>query len=140
MLSNAHANPIMTTTAEFTLIYDSHCPICRREVAWLQSRNAAGCIAFQDIHADGFVPERLGVTEAELMAEIHGVRADGSLVKGIDAFYATYLLVGLGWLAAPLRWRLTRPLFARLYAVFARYRLPLGALLARKRCQTDCRV
>ncbi len=130
----------MNTNAEFTLLYDGHCPICRREVAWLKSRNTAGRVAFQDIHANDFVPEHLGCTETELMAEIHGIRADGSLVKGIDAFHATYSLLDLGWLAAPLRWPLTRPLFAKLYAYFARYRLPLGALLAGGACKADCRI
>ena len=51
------------------------------------------------------------------------------------------IAVGLGWLAAPMRWRLMRPLFERLYGVFARHRLRLGAWFGKKPCGDDsCRL
>lgn len=124
----------MDTKPEFTVIYDSQCPICGREIAWLRSRNSQGKLFFQDIHAEAFRPEALELTKADLLGEIHGICADGRLIKGIDVFYLAYSLVGLRWLVAPLRWPLLRPFFEGLYAWFARYRVRLASLLPRKSC------
>jgi predicted DCC family thiol-disulfide oxidoreductase YuxK len=125
----------MNNEYEFTLLYDGRCPICWKEVTWLQSRNKQNKLALQDIHAKGFNPEQYGKSLDELMAEIHGVCADGRLIKGMPVFYAAYSAVGLGWLMAPTRWPLLKPLFDRLYAWFARHRLRFGTLLGAKRCQ-----
>ena len=89
--------------ALITILYDGQCPICSREIAWLCNR--ASChLDFQDVHADGFDPATLGVSLNDLLAEIHGIGADGSLIKGIDVFAIAYSAAGLTWLAAPLRW------------------------------------
>lgn len=69
------------------------------------------------------------------MAEIHGVYPDGRLVKGATAFRAAYRAVGLGWLLAPTGWPLLKPLFDRLYALFARHRLRLGHYFGGNPCQ-----
>ncbi|WP_445368465.1 thiol-disulfide oxidoreductase DCC family protein [Methylomonas sp. BW4-1] len=119
----------------FTLLYDGRCPICRKEVNWLQSRNKQNKLGLQDIHAEGFNPADYGKSLDELMAEIHGVNPDGRVIKGMPVFYAAYSAVGLGWLMAPTRWPLLKPLFDRLYALFARHRLRLGTLFGAKPCQ-----
>lgn len=124
-----------------TIFYDGHCPICSREIAWLRARNSRCRLDFQDIYADGFDSTTLGVSIGDLLAEIHGVTADGRLIQGIDVFAIAYSSVGLEWLAAPLQWPLSRRLFARLYSWFARYRRRLGGLCQGKPCQNDqCRV
>lgn len=125
----------MNSKHEFTLLYDGRCPICRKEVAWLRSRNQQNKLGLQDIHAEDFNPAHYDKSLDELMAEIHGVCADGRLIKGMPVFYAAYSAVGLGWLMAPTRWPLLKPLFDSLYAWFARHRLGLGALFGAKACQ-----
>ncbi|AMK75349.1 MULTISPECIES: thiol-disulfide oxidoreductase DCC family protein [Methylomonas] len=125
----------MNTKHEFILLYDGRCPICRKEVAWLRSRNKYNKLGLQDIHAEEFIPKHYGKSLDELMAEIHGLFPDGRLIKGMPVFYAAYSAVGLGWLIAPARWPLLRPLFDSLYAWFARHRLGLGALFGAKTCQ-----
>ncbi|MBD9357271.1 thiol-disulfide oxidoreductase DCC family protein [Methylomonas albis] len=125
----------MNTEYDLTLLYDGRCPICRQEVTWLQSRNKQNKLALQDIHAEGFSPAHYGKSLDELMAEIHGVRADGRLIKGMPVFYAAYSAVGLGWLMAPTGWPLLKPLFDRLYAWFARHRLRFSTLFGAKPCQ-----
>ncbi|OQW79599.1 MAG: thiol-disulfide oxidoreductase [Proteobacteria bacterium ST_bin11] len=127
----------MTTKPEFTLFYDGRCPICRREVAWLSSRNKLNRLGLQDIHAEDFSPELYGKSVEDLMAEIHGVDGNGRLINGMPVFYAAYSAVGLGWLMAPTRWPLLKPLFDKLYAWFARHRLGLGAWLGTKTCQDE---
>ena len=131
----------MDNRAEFILFYDGHCPICQKEVTWLRWKNKKGRLDFQDIQDESFDPQVYGKTFADFMAEIHGLYPDGRLVKGVEVFCAAYRAVGLGWLAAPMRWRLMRPLFERLYGVFARHRLRLGAWFGKKPCGDDsCRL
>ncbi|WP_431064782.1 thiol-disulfide oxidoreductase DCC family protein [Methylotuvimicrobium sp.] len=130
----------MNNPPDFTLFYDGHCPICQKEVAWLRRKNQKGRLAFQDIQDENFDPQVYGKTFDDFMAEIHGLYPDGRLIKGVEVFCAAYSAVGLGWLAAPMRWRLLRPLFDRLYAGFARHRLRLGSRFGKKTCDEDrCR-
>ena len=126
---------LMISQPEFILFYDGQCPICRREVAWLKRKNQNGRLGFQDINAVEFKPEAYAKTLAELMAEIHGVYPDGTIIKGMDVFVAAYRTVGLDWLLAPTRWPVVRQLFDGLYFLFARYRRSIGRLLATTPCQ-----
>lgn len=119
---------------EFILIYDGHCPICRKEVAWLRWKNKQGRLGLQDINDAGFDPAVYGTTHDALMAEIHGVYQDGRLIKGVDVFCAAYQAVGLGWLIEPMRWPLLKPLFNGFYGAFARHRLKLGRWLSKRFC------
>ena len=123
---------ITMTKPILTLLYDGQCPLCRREIAWMRTRNGRGLLGFQDIHAADFEASALGVSVEQLMAEIHGINTDGSLIKGIDVFAIAYSAVGFGWLAAAIRSRWLRPVFKCLYAWFARYR----RRLKRTNCQT----
>ncbi|MDP2179665.1 thiol-disulfide oxidoreductase DCC family protein [Methylicorpusculum sp.] len=125
----------MTNPYEFILFYDGHCPICRKEVAWLKFKNKQGKLGFQDINDDGFKPENYGKSFDDLMAEIHGQYPDGRVIKGVEVFYAAYRAVGLGWLIAPVRWPILRPLFDGLYLLFARNRLRLGRLFGGDACR-----
>lgn len=119
---------------EFVMLYDGQCPICQREINWLRSKNSQGKLGLIDITDEGFDAESYGTSFAELMAEIHGVYADGRLVKGVEVFCASYQAVGLGWLVAPMQWRLLRPVFDWLYRGFAKHRLRLGRLLGGRAC------
>ncbi len=123
-----------------TILYDGQCPLCSREIAWLRNREPCQ-LAFQDVHADGFDPTILGVSLNDLLAEIHGINAEGALIKGIDVFAIAYSVAGLAWLAAPMRWSWSHPLLKWLYAWFARYRTPLAGLWFGKSCQNgQCRT
>lgn len=131
----------MSTYTKLTLFYDGYCPICQREIAWLQSRNQRGLLIFQEIHAEDFDPEKLGFSLEELMAEIHGVTDQGLMIKGVDVFYLAYKAVGLAWLVAPLQWSWSRPIFLWAYSIFARYRLPLTARFFKRHCQQgQCKI
>jgi len=59
------------------------------------------------------------------MARIHGVLSDGSVVEGMEVFRRAYAAVDLGWLLAPTRWPIIRPLADAAYRWFARNRLRL---------------
>ena len=64
-----------------------------------------------------------GTDLATLMARIHGVLPDGTLIEGVEVFRRAYAAAGLGWLVAPTRWPGLRQLSEWAYRVFARNRL-----------------
>ena len=111
---------------QIQVLYDGECPLCAREVEMLRRRDPEGRAArFEDIAAPGFDAARYGQTRADLMARIHGVLPDGTLVEGVEVFRRVYAAVGLGWLVAPTGWPLLRPVFDAAYRWFARNRLRL---------------
>jgi predicted DCC family thiol-disulfide oxidoreductase YuxK len=121
---------------QFKILYDGECPLCKREVRWLQRFNRSGHLAFEDISAPGFNPARYGATREELFGVIHGVFPDGRVVRKVAVFREAYRAVGLGWLLAPTGWPVLRSICDKLYDLFARYRIPLGRLLGRS-CALD---
>lgn len=108
---------------QIKVLYDGDCPLCMREIRFLRARDHAGRISFEDIAAPGFDPARYGLGRRDVMARIHGVLPDGRLVEGVEVFRRLYEQVGLGWLLAPTRWPVLRPLFDAAYRAFARNRL-----------------
>ena len=90
-------------TWQFKLLYDGECPFCRREVEWLKRRDRAGNLATEDIAALGFDPASYGLTRDEVTRVLHGVKSDGTVLRGMDAVREAYRAVGIGWLVAPTR-------------------------------------
>lgn len=109
---------------DVTLLFDGDCPLCRREVAWLLTRdNGRGRLAAVDIAAPGFDPGLYGCSQETLMARIHAVGPDGRIVEGVEVFRRAWGAVGLGWLMAWTAWPVLRALADAGYRVFARNRL-----------------
>ena len=119
------------------MLYDGECPLCAREVAGLRRLDRGrGRIDFEDIAAPGFDPSRYGLDAQTVMARIHGVLEDGTVIEGMEVFRRAYAAVGFGWLLAPTAWPGLRWLADAFYRWFARNRLRLtrrGELV----CQTD---
>lgn len=114
------------------LLYDGECPFCRREVDWLKRRNRRLRLTFEDISQPEFDPSRYGLARDQVNRELHGVLADGTVVRGMAAVRAAYRAVGLGWLLAPTAWPGIRQAADRCYAAFARHRIGLGRLAGRR--------
>jgi predicted DCC family thiol-disulfide oxidoreductase YuxK len=111
---------------DFKLLYDGECPLCLREVRLLQRLNRkGGRLALEDIAASDFAASDYGRTLQELMGQIHGVDADGTLVTGMEVFRRSYAAAGWGALASFTGWPVLRPVFDALYRWFARNRLRL---------------
>jgi predicted DCC family thiol-disulfide oxidoreductase YuxK len=113
-----------------TLLYDGACPLCVLEIETLKGRNTAGKLAFVDISSASFDAQPFtrvdAATQRELMARIHAMRPDGSLLSGTEVFRLAYAAVGWGTLAAPTGWPVLKPLFELAYTLFARYRGPIS--------------
>jgi predicted DCC family thiol-disulfide oxidoreductase YuxK len=124
----------------FKVLYDGECPLCRREVQFLQRRNHSGRLVFEDITAPGFDPAVYHSTREELMGVIHGVFNDGRIVSKIAVFREAYRAVGLGWLLAPTGWPGFRWLSNLSYEWFARNRITIGKWFGRKYDSDTCAI
>ena len=113
-----------------TLFYDAACPVCSLEMDELRARDRAGRLVFVDISAPGFDASAHGATWAQMDAQIHALRPDGSLVRGVEVLRLAYAAVGLGWVLQPTGWAPLRPLFDAGYRVFARHRRAISRLAA----------
>jgi predicted DCC family thiol-disulfide oxidoreductase YuxK len=111
-----------------TLLYDAQCPVCSLEMDHLRERCTDGRLRFVDISQPDFDAARYGATLAAMDAEIHGVRPDGSLLKGVEVLRLAYAAVGLGWVMRPAGWAPLRPAFDAGYRLFARHRRGMSAL------------
>lgn len=122
---------------QFTVFYDGACPLCMAEMRHLMKRNTQQKLHFVDINNPAFSTEYPHLEREDLMARIHGQWSNGQILTGLDVTYTAWKLVGKGWLYAPLRWRLLKPLADRFYLWFARHRYRISFLLTgQKRCET----
>jgi predicted DCC family thiol-disulfide oxidoreductase YuxK len=109
---------------QIRLLYDGDCPLCSREIQFLEKRDRGrGRIQFEDIAGPSFDPGGYGLDAGMVMARIHGVLPDGTVIEGVEVFRRAYAAVGLGWLLAPTRWPGLRRLAELAYRIFARNRL-----------------
>lgn len=124
-------------SGRLTLLIDGKCPLCKREAALLGRRDRKGRLAFVDIASPSFEPGEYGRTQEELMGAIHAVTPEGEMVTGVEVFRRAYAAIGLGWLLAPTRWPLLRPIAYAAYCVFAHIR----PRLQRRGCDTGrCKI
>lgn len=105
-----------------TIFHDGNCPICRLDIANLQSRNDEGRLRFIDIAAPDFDPTPYGLTQEEFVAQIRAQLPDGTLITGMEVFRRAYRAVGLGWIVAPANWGPLKAPADALYRFFARHR------------------
>lgn len=118
---NQDANPDW----KIKLLYDGDCPLCMREVNFLQKKDAGrGLVKFVDIADENYDPaEHAGIDFETAMGRIHAVMADGTVVKNVEVFRRIYGILGIGWLYAPTQWPLIGPIVDKLYDIWAGWRL-----------------
>jgi predicted DCC family thiol-disulfide oxidoreductase YuxK len=120
----------MPDDPRLTIFYDGACPLCAFEMAHLQRRPGAARLHCIYIAAPAFDPATHGFRASELDAVIHAKRSDGSVVRGMEVLRLAYGAAGIGWLLAPTRLPLLRPLFDAGYRLFARHRRAISSFLA----------
>ena len=127
--------------AILTIFFDGGCPLCKREVDFLRSRNQKGYLSFIDINSsDSFIDLKYGITYKQAMERIHALKCDGTLIKDIKVFQEAYSLIGLGWIYAPTKLPVIDKFIALIYGVWAKYRLkitlrpPIEKLCASRDC------
>jgi predicted DCC family thiol-disulfide oxidoreductase YuxK len=113
-------------TVKLTIFFDGGCPLCRREVDFLQSRNQKGQLKFIDINSSDFSLDlKYGITYKQAMERIHALKIDGSVIKDIKVFQEAYSLIGLGWIYAPTKLPIIDKFIEFIYGLWAKYRLKI---------------
>ncbi|WP_269610933.1 thiol-disulfide oxidoreductase DCC family protein [Prochlorococcus marinus] len=113
-------------TPKLTIFFDGGCPLCRREVEFLQSRNQKGFLRFIDIDSSDLPLDlKYGITYKQAMERIHALKSDGSVIKDIKVFQEAYSLIGLGWIYAPTKLPILDKFIEFIYGLWAKYRLKI---------------
>jgi predicted DCC family thiol-disulfide oxidoreductase YuxK len=110
---------------EVEVFYDADCPLCDREVKMLCRLDRKQRIRFKDIAAAEFEAGDYGLTQDELMAEIHARLPDGSWIRGVEVFRRIYSALGWGPVVRLTRLPVVSNLLDGAYRLFARNRLRL---------------
>ena len=131
-------------TPKLTIFFDGGCPLCKREVDFLQSKNQKGALSFIDINTSDFSSDlKYGITYKQAMDRIHAMKSDGSVIKDIKVFQEAYSLIGLGWIYAPTKLPILDKFIEFIYGLWAKYRLKITLrpsiekLCAEKGCELD---
>jgi predicted DCC family thiol-disulfide oxidoreductase YuxK len=111
-----------TAAPALTMYYDGTCPLCVAEVAFLQSRNHHGQLAFVDVTHAAFEAEGHNMSCEAAMAQIHGRTVDGQVLVGVPVFAEAYKLANLPVLAWILSRRWLMPVLQPAYVLFAKHR------------------
>ena len=130
------------TSSELTLLFDGGCPLCVREVRFLQRRDRQQRICFVDIDAVDYDPEaHSGISYRDAMGRIHAINDSGEILRDVAVFREAYRLIGLGWIYAPTRWPLIGPVVNRVYGLWAAQRLRVtGRPDLDTLCADRCRI
>lgn len=116
---------------ELTVLYDGGCTLCVREVTFLRQRDRRRNgerpqLAFVDIDAADYDPAaHQNISYRQAMGRIHGIDANGTVLRDLGVFRRAYELIGLGWVYAPTRWPLLGTLGNSLYGLWADWRLAI---------------
>ena len=122
-----NSNQTLNQPWEIKLLYDGECPLCLREVNFLQKRDAGrGKVAFVDIAADDYNPEEnAGIDFETAMGRIHGILPDGTVIKNVEVFRRVYEALGMGWVYAVTKLPVLGALANFIYGIWADLRLRL---------------
>ena len=120
----------MATDYPLKIFYDASCPVCALEMDHIRARDSGGRLDLVDMSAPGFDASCHGLALADLDAEIHAVRPDGSVLRGMPVLRLAYDAARLGWLLRPTGVAPLRPVFDAAYRLFARHRKSISRALA----------
>ncbi|MDJ0660446.1 MAG: DUF393 domain-containing protein [Crocosphaera sp.] len=109
------------------LLYDGDCPLCMREVRFLQKKDQGrGLVKLVNIADDNYNPEQhCGIDYESAMGRIHTILPDGTILKDIEAFRYVYEVLGMGWVYAVTKLPIIGKIANWLYGIWAKLRLPL---------------
>ncbi|MEM6402235.1 MAG: DUF393 domain-containing protein [Cyanobacteria bacterium P01_D01_bin.116] len=122
-----NSNQTRNQSWEIKLLYDGECPLCLREVNFLQKKDALrGKVAFVDIASDDYNPEEnAGIDFETAMGRIHGILPDGTIIKNVEVFRRVYEALGMGWVYAITKLPILGAIANFIYGIWADLRLKL---------------
>ncbi|MEL4896651.1 thiol-disulfide oxidoreductase DCC family protein [Crocosphaera sp. Alani8] len=131
------------------LLYDGDCPLCMREVRFLQKKDKKrGLVNLVDIADNNYNPDQhCGVDYETAMGRIHAILPDGTILTDIEAFRYVYEVLGMGWVYAVTKIPVVGKVANWVYGIWAKFRLSLTgrpdleAIIAErennKKCNSD---
>lgn len=139
-------NSTRSPSWKIKLLYDGECPLCLREVDFLQKRDAGReLVAFVDIADENYSPEENGgISFAAAMGRIHAVLADGTIIQNVEVFRQVYDILGIGWIYAATKGPVIGFLVDIIYEIWASWRLNLTGrpnlqtILAERQKRLEC--
>jgi predicted DCC family thiol-disulfide oxidoreductase YuxK len=125
---------------KLTIFYDGFCPLCVKEMEKLKQFDQNDDIQLIDIHTSAFTPYT-NIDADKASRILHAIDDKNQLLLGLDVTYRAWSLVGKGWIYAPLRWPIIKPIADRAYLHFANNRYRWSKILTGKsRCDSNsCR-
>lgn len=143
--SNDSVAAVSEPSWQIKLLYDGACPLCLREVNFLQKRDAGrGLVKFVDIADLNYTPEEHGGIDFETaMGRIYAVLPDGSTIVGVPVFRKVYEVLGMGWIYAITKLPVLGPIADSIYDLWADWRLKLtgradlATIIAERQQQLD---
>lgn len=127
-----------TDTIALRIFYDSHCPLCMKEMQHLRASDLNQRIDLVDLHDENFSSRYPMINKDTAMGKLHGQLSSGEMIYGLDVTCVAWSVVGkYRWLKI-LRAPVIKPVADVFYKLFARYRSTLALLLTGKRhCTSD---
>ncbi len=124
---NDHESELGAPSWRIKLLYDGECPLCVREVNFLTRRDAGrGIIKFIDIASLDYNPQNHGgIDYATAMGRIHGILADGTVIKNVEVFRQAYENLGMGWVYSITKVPVLGAIADWLYGIWADWRLKI---------------
>ncbi|CCQ55741.1 MULTISPECIES: thiol-disulfide oxidoreductase DCC family protein [Crocosphaera] len=109
------------------LLYDGDCPLCMREVRFLQKKDGGrGLVNLVDIADNNYNPEQhCGIDYETAMERIHAILPDGTILTDIEAFRYVYEVLGMGWVYAVTKLPVVGKIANWVYGIWAKFRLSL---------------
>ena len=109
------------------LLYDGDCPLCMREVRFLQKKDAGReLVKLVDIADNNYNPnQHCGVDYTTAMGRIHAILPDGKIIRDIEAFRYVYEVLGMGWVYAVTKIPIVGKIANWVYSIWAKLRLSL---------------
>ena len=111
-----------------TVFFDGACPLCAAEIHMLAARNPRRLLRFVDLSQPG-VELPCTVVCAQAMDNIHAILDDGRTLVGVPVFAEAYRRADLPLLAWLISRHWLRWLLVPAYALFARHRARISALV-----------
>lgn len=115
----------VTDQQPLKVFYDGQCPICRREIRWVQSRDHHNRIEAIDIESPNFDASAYHLDQQDLRGRIHAICPNGQVVTGVEVFRQIYAKLGMSWLIQWTRLPGARQASDAAYRWFARNRYRL---------------
>ena len=108
------------------IFYDGACSICATEIERYGRMDREGRLILVDISAPDFDPAPIGITQDELMIQMHAIDRNGTVYRNVEAFWAIWQAFPastlLGLLGAFITLPVVKPLARLCYKGFARIR------------------